>query len=360
MHYPGQSDYAHDTQPRAGVLLTNLGTPDAPDTGAVRRYLAAFLSDPRVVERPRWFWLPILYGIILQVRPPRSAKAYRKIWTGDGSPLLVISKRIADAVESSLKQQLGNEVPVALGMRYGNPSIASALSGLRARGATRITVLPLYPQYCGSTTGSTFDAVSDALRKQRWVPALHFISSYHDDPGYIAALAESVRAHRRRHGAGDRLLLSFHGIPKRYFDAGDPYHCHCRKSARLLAESLGLDDGDWALSFQSRVGPDQWLEPYTDRIIDQWAAQGVKTLDVMAPGFAADCLETLEEIALRYAEQFAARGGTLRYIPALNDGGAHIGALTALLLREAGGGLRQTGGDSAGTLERARALGAKQ
>lgn len=360
MHYLGQSDYAHDTRHGAGVLLTNLGTPDAPDTGAVRRYLAEFLSDPRVVERPRWFWLPILYGIILQLRPPRSARAYRKIWTDDGSPLLVISKRIAAAVEASLKRHFDGDVPVALGMRYGNPSIASALSDLRARGATRITVLPLYPQYAGSTTGSTFDAVAGVLKAQRWVPSLHFIASYHDDPGYIAALADSVRGHRRQHGAGDKLLLSFHGIPKRYFDAGDPYHCHCQKTARLLAESLGLDDGDWALSFQSRVGPEQWLEPYTDKIIEEWAAKGVKTLDVLAPGFAADCLETLEEIAMQYCERFAARGGTLRYIPALNDREVHVGALTALLLREAGEGLRPAGGDPARTLERARALGAKR
>ena len=358
MQFLGQSDFAHDTRLKAGVLLTNLGTPDEPTTGAVRRYLAEFLADSRVVERPRWLWLPILYGIILTVRPPRSARAYQKIWTGDGSPLLVISKRIAAALEASLEKELGREVPLALGMRYGNPSIAKALAALRARGVDRIVVLPLYPQYAGSTTGSTFDAVANALKKQRWVPALHFINGYCDDAGYIDALAASVRRFRERHGGGDRLLLSFHGIPQSYFNKGDPYHCHCWKTARLLAESLGMSDGDWGLSFQSRVGSDEWLKPYTDVVIDQWAADGVKTLDVLAPGFAADCLETLEEIVMQYGEQFAAGGGTLRYIPALNDDQAHVRALTGLLLREAGGALRREPESATKTLARARALGA--
>jgi ferrochelatase len=361
--FRGRRDFTHDSGATVGVLLINLGTPDAPTTSAVRRYLAEFLSDPRVVEQPRWFWLPILHGVILQLRPRRSAAAYRTVWTDEGSPLLVISKRIAGAIEDALEKSLGYPLPVALGMRYGNPSIDEALSALAERGATRIVVLPLYPQYSGSTTGSAFDGVAAALRRWRWVPDIRFISSYHDDASYIAALAESVRAFRAEHGTGDRLLLSFHGIPERYFLAGDPYYCHCQKTGRMLAEALQLDDDHWALSFQSRVGPEAWLRPYTEEVLDTWAREGVARVDVMAPGFAADCLETLEEIADRYGERFAAAGGTLRYIPALNDAETHIEALSARLLPEIRHwGLDAAGGDPAALerLRRAQALGAER
>jgi len=367
MRFPGRWDFAHDTGATIGVLLVNLGTPDAPTTSAVRRYLAEFLSDPRVVERPRWFWLPILHGVILQLRPRRSAAAYKTVWTDEGSPLLVISKRIAGAVEGALQRALGYPLPVALGMRYGNPAIDEALSALRKRGATRIVVLPLYPQYSGTTTGSAFDGVAAALRRWRWVPDIRFISSYHDDTNYIAALAESVRAFRAEHGAGDRLLLSFHGIPERYFLAGDPYYCHCQKTGRLLAETLQLDDDQWTLSFQSRVGPEVWLRPYTEAVLHTWAREGVAKVDVIAPGFAADCLETLEEIAERYTQRFASGGGTLRYIPALNDGESHIAALLARLLVEIqhwgpDEGIRAAGEHPAALerLQRAKALGAER
>jgi ferrochelatase len=361
--FRGRRDFTHDSGATVGVLLINLGTPDAPTTSAVRRYLAEFLSDPRVVEQPRWFWLPILHGVILQLRPRRSAAAYRTVWTDEGAPLLVIAKRIAGAIEDALEKSLGYPLPVALGMRYGNPSIDEALSALAERGATRIVVLPLYPQYSGSTTGSAFDGVAAALRRWRWVPDIRFISSYHDDASYIAALAESVRAFRAEHGTGDRLLLSFHGIPERYFLAGDPYYCHCQKTGRMLAEALQLDDDHWALSFQSRVGPEAWLRPYTEEVLDTWAREGVARVDVMAPGFAADCLETLEEIADRYGERFAAAGGTLRYIPALNDAETHIEALSARLLPEIRHwGLDAAGGDPAALerLRRAQALGAER
>ena len=361
MEYQGQPDFSHDAPFRAGVLLTNLGTPDAPEKKAVRRYLAEFLSDPRVVERPRWLWLPVLHGIILNLRPRRSAEAYAKIWTEEGSPLLAISRRLSNAVADQLEREAGAPVPVALGMRYGRPSIDGALSYLRDHGADRIVVLPLYPQYSATTTGSTFDAIAHVLERWRRVPDVRFIASYHDDDGYINALAASIRAWREQNGAGEKLLLSFHGIPQRYFDAGDPYHCHCHKTTRLLADALGLDRHNIALSFQSRFGPEAWLKPYTDETLDEWAKNGVRRVDVAAPGFAADCLETLEEIAMQYAERFAAHGGELRYIPCLNDDEAHVSALCNRLTREAGEWWRD-GSESevarAMRLERAQAVGA--
>ncbi len=361
MEYQGQPEFAHDAPQRAGVLLTNLGTPDAPETGAVRRYLAEFLSDPRVVERPRWLWLPVLYGIILNLRPRKSAEAYRKVWTDEGSPLLAISRRLTKAVAHELEREIGAAAPVALGMRYGNPSIESALNYLRDHGASRIVVLPLYPQYSATTTGSTFDAVAKVLERWRWVPDVRFIAHYHDDPGYIDALASSIRAWREKNGSGEKLMLSFHGIPQRYFDAGDPYHCHCHKSARLLADALGLGSDRVALSFQSRFGPEAWLKPYTDEVLDQWAEAGVRSVDVAAPGFAADCLETLEEIAMQYADRFRKRGGELRYIPALNDQAVHVNALCRLLIREAGEwwtGKADGESERVAQLKRAQALGA--
>jgi ferrochelatase len=361
MDFQGQPDFAHDAPLRAGVLLTNLGTPDAPERKAVRRYLAEFLSDPRVVERPRWLWLPVLYGIILNLRPQKSAAAYAKVWSEEGAPLLVISRRIAKAVAHTLEQTLGTPVPVALGMRYGNPSIESALNYLRDRGADRIVVLPLFPQYSASTTASTFDAIAGVLARWRWVPELRFITHYHDDPGYIEALASTIRAWRENNGAGEKLLLSFHGIPQRYFDAGDPYHCHCQKTARLLAEALDLDAERMAISFQSRFGPEAWLKPYTDETLKAWAEAGVRRVDVAAPGFAADCLETLEEIAMQYAEAYREHGGELRYIPALNDEPVHVEALCRRLIREAGEWWQndaQSKDEANARLKRARALGA--
>lgn len=361
MDYQGQPDFTHDAPLRAGVLLTNLGTPDAPERKAVRRYLAEFLSDPRVVERPRWLWLPVLYGIILNLRPQKSAEAYAKIWSDEGSPLLVISRRLAKAVADTLEQMFGMPVPVALGMRYGNPSIESALNYLRDRGADRIVVLPLYPQYSASTTGSTFDAVAETLTRWRWVPDLRFIAHYHDDSGYIEALATCIRAWREKNGAGEKLLLSFHGIPQRYFDAGDPYHCHCQKTARLLAAAMDLDAERIAISFQSRFGPEAWLRPYTDETLKAWAEAGVRRVDVAAPGFAVDCLETLEEIEMQYAEAFRERGGDLRYIPALNDQAVHVEALCRKLIREASewwGGETDSEDKRMSRLKRAQALGA--
>lgn len=329
--------FAHDQAACTGVLLANLGTPDAPTPAALRRYLAEFLWDRRVVEIPRLPWWLILHGIILRVRPARSARKYRAIWTPEGSPLLAISRRQAAALAAALADRHPGAIRVALGMRYGNPSIAAALAELRAAGARRLLVLPLYPQYSATTTASTFDAIAAELRAWRWLPELRFVAHYHDDPGYLDALAASVRAARAER-PGERLLFSFHGLPKRNLLAGDPYHCQCHKTARLVAERLGLQAAQWAVAFQSRFGRAEWLQPYTGALLADWAKAGVKTVDVVCPGFAADCLETLEEIAIENRQVFLAAGGErYRYIPALNDAPTHIGALVDLIGRHATG-----------------------
>ena len=318
---------AHTQTARSGVLLVNLGTPDAPSAPAIRRYLGEFLSDRRVVELPRLLWWPILYGLILPLRPRKLAHAYAAIWTPQGSPLLAISR----AQQAGLQRRLGDEIPVALGMRYGNPSIAAALDELRERGARRILVLPLYPQYSATTTAAVFDEVFAQLRPLRWWPELRLINGYHDLPAYIDALADSVRAHWQAQGGPRHLLMSFHSIPLQCLERGDPYYCFCQKTARLLANALQLAPDRWSLSFQSRLGRAKWLTPYTDRTIDRLAREGVGELDVICPGFPADCLETLEEVSLRYGEQFRAAGGkALRYVPALNDGAGHLQMLETL------------------------------
>ena len=360
--FSANTPHDHAASERIGVLVTNLGTPDAPTTAAVRRYLAEFLADPRVIELPRWLWRLILHGVVLRVRPRRSARAYASVWTPEGAPLMVNSRAIADALEARWTGRHPSGVAVALGMRYGTPSIAAALRALRDAGATRIAVLPLYPQYSGTTGGATFDAVSRVLSGWRRVPALRFIDHYHDDPGYIGAIAASIETAWSEGGRPDRLLFSFHGLPRRYLDAGDPYHCECRKTARLVAEKLGLDDGTWLVAFQSRVGREEWLRPYTDETLTEWGRERLGTVDVVCPGFSADCLETLEEIAIRGRESFvAAGGGRLRYIPALNADEAHVATLAALVERAIPDWLANTGDDAATRArraERARVLGA--
>jgi len=314
------------------VLITNLGTPAAPSTGAVRRYLAEFLSDPRVVDLPRWLWMPILHGVILRLRPRRSAAAYREVWTTDGSPLLVNSRRQAAALEDLLTGSWEGDVRVALGMRYGVPSIGAALKELLDWGARRVLVLPLYPQYSASTTGSTYDALLAALSEERSLPDLRVVSSYHDNCGYLDALAESVREARGGQDSGGRLLMSFHGLPRRYCDAGDPYYEQCLETAGLVAARLDEPADNWAVAFQSRVGREEWLRPYTEDLLREWAESGVRSVDVLCPGFSADCLETLEEIAMRGADLFRSGGGeSLRYIPALNDRPTHIRALADIV-----------------------------
>ncbi len=316
-----------------GVLLTNLGTPDAPTTKAVRRYLAEFLSDPRVVEVPRLIWWMILHGVILRTRPARSAAAYREVWTDRGSPLLAISRDQESALQAALEQSSDQPIKVELAMRYGNPSIAAGLEKLRQANARRIIVLPLYPQYSATTTASTFDAISKVLRKWRWLPDLEFISHYHDHPAFIKALATSARDYWQQHGTPNKLLMSFHGIPEDYHTAGDPYPDECRTTARLLAEELGLDSEQWAISFQSRVGNKEWVKPYTDKLLKEWGQKGINNVHVICPGFPTDCLETLEEIAVENREYFIeSGGGDYKYIAALNSSPEHIQAITEIIL----------------------------
>ena len=317
---------------KTGVLLTNLGSPDAPTPAALRRYLAEFLRDPRIVDLNRFLWLPVLYGIILNTRPRRSAHAYARVWSPDGAPLLAITRRQAAVVEAALQARLDPAPVVAVGMRYGNPSVRSGLESLREQGCARVLVFPLYPQYFSGTTGSTFDAVAKTLCTWRFVPALRTIGDYHDDPAYVAALARSVRELWDRDGMPERILFSFHGIPVRYEESGDPYPRQCRRTATLLANALELPYERWLLSFQSRFGREKWLEPYTDHTLKAWGRDGVQSVDVICPGFSADCLETLEEIALLNRDFFTAAGGRkFRYIPALNDRPDHVTALTDLI-----------------------------
>lgn len=367
MKYQNETAFRHDAPESLGVLLLNLGTPDAPTVPAVRRYLAEFLADPRVVELPRPLWWMILNGVILRVRPQRSARAYQSVWTEQGAPLLAISKRQAAALQERLDGRLHGPVRVELAMRYGNPSVPAALARLRGANVRRLLVLPLYPQYSATTTASCFDAVTRELRTWRWVPEVRFVNQYHDEPGYIAALAASVRRHWSEHGEAQRLLFSFHGIPREYFENGDPYHCHCHKTARLTAEALGLDAQRWQVSFQSRVGNKEWLRPYTDELLKEWGGEGVASVQVLCPGFSADCLETLEEVAVENRGYFLGAGGKeYGYIPALNDDAEHMDMLADLVRRHTAGWPEVEGGDRApwssealqGRFERAAALGA--
>lgn len=359
MKFQVEPPFSHASESATGVLLVNLGTPDAPTRSAVRRYLAEFLWDPRVVEMSRPAWWLVLNGIILNTRPARSAKAYASVWGENGSPLLDYSRRQRDA----LGQRLAGEDAawqVALGMRYGTPSIADAVDELRAHGVSRLLVLPLYPQYSATTTASVFDAVADVLKRIRRVPALRMVDSYHDHPAYIDGLAASVRDFQATHGVPDRLLMSFHGIPQAYFEAGDPYFCHCQKTARLLAERLGLSAPDYAVTFQSRLGPREWLRPYTDETIRSLPGEGVRHVQVICPGFSADCLETLEEISVENREYFVQAGGErFEYIPCLNDRADHIAMMHTLVSEHTAGWPRGTA-DAAATSARARALGAEQ
>ena len=336
--YQSSPPYKHGRPESLGVLVVNLGTPDAPTSAAVRRFLKEFLWDPRVVEAPRLLWWLILHGFILRVRPARSARAYRKVWTEDGSPLLFYSNDIAKGLQSRLSARFSGQVNVELAMSYGQPSIDSALDKLYAGGAQRIVLLPMYPQYSGTTSASVFDAVNKALSTRRWVPEFRFISHYHDAPGYIAASAASIREYWEQQGRGDKLLFSFHGLPRKNVLDGDPYYCQCLKTARLIAASLELGDDDWVIAFQSRVGRDEWLRPYADETIADLGKNGLARIDVVCPGFAADCLETLEEIAMQNAELFSrSGGGSLHYIPALNDRDDHLDFLSRLIEKHAGG-----------------------
>lgn len=317
---------------RTGVLVANLGTPEAPTTEAVRSFLAEFLSDRRVVDLPPVLWLPLLHGIILRTRPQKSARAYREIWTEAGSPLLVNTQALTRALEQRLATLLPEPMPVVTGMTYGKPSIAAAIDTLRAGGAQKLLVLPLYPQYSATTTASVLDRVETALRRLDWRPAILFVDDYYDDSAYIAALAESLAGRIADFGAGAHLLFSFHGLPQRYVAAGDPYDEQCRATARLVASSLALPADAWSISYQSRVGAARWLEPYTEDRLRALATTGSRRVVVCCPGFAVDCLETLEEIAIRGRATFLAAGGeSFDYVPALNDAPGHVECLARIV-----------------------------
>ena len=330
MKFFGLSDFNHGQTDKLGVLLVNLGTPANPTTESVRSYLKQFLSDPRVVEIPALLWKLILHGVILRIRPARSAANYRKIWTEQGAPLLVHTRQLA----TRLQEKLGDQVLVEFAMRYGQPSIGRTLRHMQMNGVSRLVVIPLYPQYSGSTTGSVFDEISRELSKFRWVPDLSFVSSYHDHPAYIDACARSVARFQQEHGRPDKLVMSFHGTPKSYLTKGDPYYCHCQKTSRLLINALQLKGEDVSVTFQSRFGKAEWLKPYTDLSLKKLAEDGYQSVQVVCPGFATDCLETLEEIAMENHELFLDAGGQeYKYIPCLNDSDDHVN-LMAELVRE--------------------------
>lgn len=316
-----------------GVLLVNSGTPASLATRDVRAFLAGLLGDPRVVELPRLLWWPILHGIILRVRPRASAKKYAAIWTPEGSPLAIESEALRRGLEAALR---AHDTPVALAMLYtGGASVPDAIASLLAAGAEGILTIPMFPQYCGASTGAVFDQVSAALRAMRSVPSFRFVSSYHDDGAYIDALAASVQDHRREFGATSHLLMSFHGVPERYVSLGDPYRAQCERTASLVAQRLGLSAGEWSVSFQSRFGRARWLQPYTSEVLAAMPARGLKTVSVICPGFAADCLETLEEIGMENRDVFLAAGGEkYHYIAALNARADHVAALSALVSRQ--------------------------
>ncbi len=330
-HHPGHAgEPPSRPASKQAVLLVNLGTPEAPTPRAVRRFLSEFLHDHRVVQMTRWLWCPLLHGVILPLRGPKVARKYASIWMPQGSPLAVHTQALAEALQQRLPT-----LQVQHAMRYGEPSVASRLAQLRHAQADRVLVLPLYPQYSTTTTATVDDAVA-AFAKREPTQALptRLVADYHRDPGWVLAIADSIRAHWQQNGRGKHLLLSFHGLPQRLVDAGDPYARQCETSARAIAQALDLPDTDWSLSYQSRFGRERWLQPSTADSLDALAARGVHKLDVACPGFAADCLETLEEIAMLLSERFAAAGGTLRYIPCLNASPGHVEALAALLERE--------------------------
>ncbi len=357
MAFKKEPAYSHGQAPTTAILLCNLGTPDAPTPAALRRYLAEFLGDHRVVEIPKPIWWLILHGIILRLRPAKSAAKYATIWTPEGSPLKVWTEKQAQGLQDWLQQQ-GHHVTVRYAMRYGNPSMPAQLDALKAEGATRVLVLPAYPQYSGTTTASVFDAVYRWADRVRTVPELRFINHYHDDAGYISALAARIRAHWQAHGQPEQLVMSFHGVPERTLELGDPYHCECHKTARLLAQELGLNKEQYTATFQSRFGKAKWLEPYTEPTVIRMAQAGLKRIDVVCPGFTSDCLETLEEIAQEVREAFLHAGGeTFHYIPCLNDSAAWIEGIGQLAEQHlAGWPTRQAPDAAALAASRAAAL----
>jgi len=359
----GSDQPVHSRLPKVGIILTNLGSPDAPTKPAVKRYLAEFLADPRIVEFPRALWWLILHGVILKIRPRRSAKAYQKVWSPKGSPLVALSQALTDKVRelfnpktlsepadetiasseqftpennehfySPSEAPIASQVEVALAMRYGNPSIESVMMDLRHKGVERLIVLPLYPQYSASTTASTFDKLAEIMSKLRWQPSLQFLPAYHDHPTYIESIAASIRTHWENHRKGEKLIFTYHGLPQKYLHRGDPYHCQCHKTSRLIAQALGLEKYQWATTFQSRFGREAWLQPYTNEVLKALPEKGIEAVDLICPGFSIDCLETLEEIDMEARQSFVDAGGKVfRYIPCLNDNELHVSMIQKIL-----------------------------
>lgn len=338
MSYLKEPEYVHGQQARTGILLVNLGTPEAPTARALRTYLREFLSDPRVVEIPRAVWWLILNGVVLNTRPKKSAAKYAAIWTADGSPLKVHTEKQAKLLKGWLGERIASPFMVDYAMRYGHPSIPDTLARMKGAGCDRILILPAYPQYAASSTATAFDAAFAWLHKTRNQPALRTVKHYHDHPAYIHALATNIRDYWQMHGRPDVLLMSFHGVPRYTLAKGDPYHCECQKTARLLAGALGLEPNQFRLTFQSRFGRAEWLQPYTDKTLGELGRAGVKRVDVVAPGFTADCLETLEELAMEGRAAFLAAGGkAFHYIHALNEHAQWIDALGRIALENLGG-----------------------
>jgi ferrochelatase len=365
MAFLPEPGYVHGSQSATAILLVNLGTPEEPTPAAVRRYLRQFLSDPRVVEIPKPIWWLILNLIILNIRPRQSAEKYAAIWSSEGSPLKVHTQRQARLLQGYLGQSVKSPLRVAWAMRYGSPSIEEVIRSLKAERYERILAIPMYPQYAASTTATALDEIGRALARMRNVPELRFVKHFHDHPAYIRALGEQVRALWRAEGRPDMLVMSFHGLPRFSLDRGDPYHCECHKTARLLAEDLGLERGQWMLTFQSRFGKAEWLRPYTAEVLAALPGQGKTRVDVITPGFVADCLETLEEIAIEGRESFLGAGGRqYRVLPCLNEHDDWIKALARIALENLGGWYSTAyDGEAAkvaadASLERARALGA--
>jgi protoporphyrin/coproporphyrin ferrochelatase len=362
MAFHPEPAFKHGQAPRTAIVLCNLGTPDEPTAPALRRYLAEFLGDHRVVEIPKAVWMLILHGIILRTRPAKSAAKYASIWTPEGSPLKVWTEKQATLLRGYLGER-GHQVTVRYAMRYGNPSIPAVLDELKAQGVNRVLILSAYPQYSGTTTASVFDAVAHWGLKARHLPELRFVNRYHDDLGYIDALHRKIRAHWMHTGQADHLVMSFHGVPERTLLLGDPYHCECLKTARMLAEKLGLEKDRYTVTFQSRFGKAKWLEPYTEPTLVALAQKGVKSVDVVCPGFTSDCLETLEEIRMEAQEAFKHAGGErFEYIECLNDSPDWIRALANLSERHLQGWPTKQADDPMqleASRERALARGAK-
>tara|TARA_B100000686_G_scaffold43569_1_gene45834 strand:+ start:368 stop:1393 length:1026 start_codon:yes stop_codon:yes gene_type:complete len=329
--YIGEKDYEHGSKEKIGVLITNLGTPDAPEKKELKVYLNQFLSDPRVIELPKILWQILLKLVILQIRPSRSAVAYKKVWTEKGSPLLVIANNQLNKIKSSFLNS-NESIVFEIGMRYGNPSIQDALSKLQKQQVRRLLVLPMYPQYCAATTGSTFDEVTNVMQRWRWIPELRFINQYFEEKNYIVALSNSIKEFWKKNEKPQKIIFSYHGIPKRYLTNGDPYHCFCLKTTRLVKEYMGLSDDEIMTTFQSRFGREEWLKPYTSETLKELPKQGIKNIHIISPGFSSDCLETLEELEEENKEYFLESGGeNYSYIPCLNDSEDHIDMFANLI-----------------------------